>query len=61
MFVNGWNGTTISGTLGSQVKLNGFEQGDELKIDKKDVLDRTISKPVGTEEGNLIGKFIDNW
>lgn len=61
VFVDGWNGTTISGTLGNQVKLHGFKEGDKLKIDEKDVLDWTISRPDGTEEGNLIGKFIDNW
>ena len=61
VLVDGWSGSTISGTLGNQVKLRGYKQGDKLKVDEKDVLDWTISKPDGTEEGNVIGKFLDNW
>lgn len=61
VFVDQWNGTTISGTLGNDVKLRGFKRGDKLKVEEKDVLDWTISKPDGTEEGNVIGKFLDTW
>lgn len=61
VFVDGWKGTTIDGTLGSEVKLHGYKQGDKIKVDENDVIDWTISKPDGTEEGNLIGKFLDNW
>jgi tetratricopeptide (TPR) repeat protein len=59
--VSGWSGTTITGTLSSQVRLQGYKEGDTLKLDESNILDWTISKPDGTEEGNLIGKFLDNW
>jgi tetratricopeptide (TPR) repeat protein len=61
VFVDKWDGTTISGTLGNDVSLRGFKKGDKLKVEEKDVLDWTISKPDGTEEGNVIGKFLDTW
>lgn len=43
------------------MRLRGFKKGDKLKVEEKDVLDWTISKPDGTEEGNVIGKFLDTW
>lgn len=61
VLVNGWTGTTITGILSSQVRLPGYKEGDKLKLDESEILDWTISKPDGSEEGNLIGKFMDNW
>jgi hypothetical protein len=40
--------------------VKGYKHGDEYKFPESEVLDWTISKPDGTEEGNFIGKFFDS-
>lgn len=59
--VNSWKGDSISGTLESAVKLPNHKQGEPLNIKEADVLDWTITKPDGSEEGNVVGKFLDTW
>lgn len=55
-----WKGDIIRGRLDSDVQiLTRYKRGSELDIPSSDVVDWTIVKPDGSEEGNLIGKFID--
>jgi hypothetical protein len=50
----------IAGHLGSDVYLvEGHQVGEAMQVREDEVLDWTISTPDGQEEGNLIGKFID--
>jgi uncharacterized protein YegJ (DUF2314 family) len=60
--VTSWKADTIQGILDSDVTiLKGHSQGEKLTCHESDVLDWTISKPDGTEEGNLVGKFLDKY
>lgn len=54
-----WHGDQIEGTLNSEVKLNNYSQGEPLLVLEKDVVDWTILRPDGSEEGNVVGKFLD--
>lgn len=54
------NNNKIEGTIAS--KLNRFpnrKMGDPISVKNTEVLDWTITKPNGKEEGNLVGKFMD--
>jgi hypothetical protein len=35
--------------------------GDPYKLSERDLTDWLISKPDGSEEGNVVGKFLDEW
>jgi len=54
-----WHDDQIEGTLNSEVKLNNYKRGEPLLVLEKDVLDWTILRPDGSEEGNVVGKFLD--
>lgn len=55
-------GTKISGHVASDLTLvEGFEAGQAYALQEKDLVDWTISKPDGTEDGNGVGKFLDTW
>lgn len=49
----------IDGLLATQAVLPGFRPGDVLKVSTSDVLDWTISRADGSEEGNVLGKYLD--
>ncbi|MBS0456364.1 MAG: hypothetical protein JSS44_03375 [Proteobacteria bacterium] len=50
----------IYGVIASHIDLvTGFAAGDPYDLPESDIRDWTISKPDGSEEGNLIGKFLD--
>lgn len=59
--VKSWNGTKISGTIESHLKMKSRKFGDKIWVDEKDVYDWLIAKPDGTEEGNVVGKFLDTY
>jgi tetratricopeptide (TPR) repeat protein len=59
VLVKSWSGDTISGVLASDVTLKGHQKGETLQVLEKDVIDWTISNPDGSEEGNVVGKFLD--
>jgi hypothetical protein len=51
----------VTGRIFSDIStVRGFKPRDVYRFDEADVVDWLISKPDGTEEGNLVGKFIDN-
>jgi len=53
---------TIKGVIWSQINtVTGYQLGDSYSMKEKDLLDWTISKPDGTEEGNFVGKFLDSY
>jgi hypothetical protein len=60
--VTSWKDDVIEGVEASDLELlKHHEKGEKLKCKESDVLDWTISKPDGTEEGNFVGKFLDTY
>lgn len=52
----------IRGIIASEIRLvSGFKYGDQFSLAESDLIDWTISKPDGTEEGNFVGKFLDTY
>ncbi|MER2510953.1 MAG: hypothetical protein ABTQ25_00780 [Nitrosomonas ureae] len=50
----------IHGIIASEIgAVIGYKLGDEYSLPETIILDWTISKPDGSEQGNLIGKFFD--
>ena len=51
-----------SGILASDIRVvEGFKRGQAYTFPEKDLIDWLISKPDGTEEGNVVGIFLDNY
>jgi Uncharacterized protein conserved in bacteria (DUF2314) len=60
--VNSWTGTIIKGTLASDMDLvKKYKKGEALTCRDSQVMDWTITKPNGTEEGNFVGKFLETY
>lgn len=60
--VTSWEGETIHGLLASDVALlTAHRKGEEVVCKQGDLIDWTISKPDGTEDGNSVGKFLDSY
>ena len=60
--VTSWQKKTVKGELASDITLfEGHKKGELVVCAEKDILDWTISKPDGTEEGNFVGKFLDTY
>ena len=52
----------IRGVIASEIHLvSGYREGDAYSLPESDLIDWTISKPDGTEEGNFVGKFLDTY
>jgi tetratricopeptide (TPR) repeat protein len=58
--VKNWNDDKINGLLASKVALEDHREGEALSVAEADVLDWTIVRADGSEEGNLIGKYLDS-
>jgi hypothetical protein len=43
------------------IKVKGFKFGDSFSFPESDLLDWVITYPDGSEEGNVVGKFLDEW
>ena len=53
-------GGKIRGRIASDVeRIAGYRKGDEFECDEKGIFDWLITKPDGSEEGNVVGKVID--
>ena len=53
---------TVKGRIANELTtVAGYKQGDEYTFPESDILDWTITRPDGTEEGNFIGKFLDEY
>ena len=52
----------ISGIIASEIHLvSGYRGGDAYSFPESALIDWTISKPDGTEEGNFVGNFLDTY
>jgi hypothetical protein len=52
----------VTGFIASDVRLvSGYQAGDEYSFPESELIDWTISKPDGTEEGNFVGNFLDTY
>jgi hypothetical protein len=62
ILVNKIEDEKITGTIGSDVRaMPGFKAGDTYRLPEMSVLDWVIVHPDGSEEGNVVGKFLDTW
>jgi uncharacterized protein DUF2314 len=53
---------TVTGHLATQTKQPiGYNWGDRVSFPESEVMDWTIVHPDGTEEGNVVGKFLDTY
>jgi hypothetical protein len=56
------DGRTIFGRIQSDIRaISGWRRGDPYELDERELIDWTIVAPDGTEEGNVVGKFLDGW
>lgn len=52
----------IKGLIANDIEtVSGYKLGDNYTFPEVEILDWTISKPDGTEEGNVVGKFLDTY
>jgi len=52
----------IRGVIANDVTaVAGYEAWQEHSVREAEILDWTILRPDGTEEGNVVGKFLDTW
>jgi hypothetical protein len=55
-------GGIVNGTIATDIQLvSGFKAGDTYSFPEIDLIDWTITKPDGSEEGNFVGKFLDTY
>jgi Uncharacterized protein conserved in bacteria (DUF2314) len=53
---------TVTGHLATHTKQPvGYNFGDKISFPESQVMDWTIVHPDGTEEGNIVGKFMDTY
>ncbi len=53
---------TVTGHLATHTKQPiGYDYGDRISFPESEVMDWTIVRPDGTEEGNVVGKFLDTY
>jgi hypothetical protein len=53
-------GDVIAGSLASDINLvRHYKRGDHFELKEGELVDWLISKPDGSEEGNLVGKYLD--
>ncbi len=52
----------ISGEIANDITLlKGYRKGQIVTVPEAEIWDWTISKPDGSEEGNVVGKFLDSY
>ena len=52
----------IKGLIANHIEsVLGYQLGDSYTFPESEVLDWTVSKPDGSEEGNFVGKFLDTY
>lgn len=53
---------TIAGRIASQINtVRGFRYGQAYTLPEEALVDWMVSRPDGSEEGNVVGKFLDNY
>jgi hypothetical protein len=59
--VRDWsNADVVDGLIASQAHTPGYRAGDPIKVAMGDIIDWTISRPDGSEEGNALGKYLES-
>ena len=52
----------VTGVIANDLAVvSGFELWQEYSFSETELVDWTILRPDGTEEGNFVGKFLDEW
>jgi hypothetical protein len=52
----------ITGLIASDIQtVTGYKSGDKYSFPESELIDWTVSKPDGTEEGNFVGNFLDTY
>lgn len=52
----------VSGRLSSAVAvLAGYRLGQAMTVPESDIIDWMVARPDGTEEGNVVGNFLDSY
>jgi hypothetical protein len=52
----------VTGLIANEIStVSGFKQGQTHTVPEADILDWTVSKPDGSEEGNVVGKFLETY
>lgn len=52
----------ITGEIANDLTLvQGYRRGQVVTVPETEIWDWTISKPDGSEEGNVVGKFLDSY
>jgi hypothetical protein len=60
--VAGIDGDRISGRIASDIhNVRGFKQDDPYTFPESELVDWMVARPDGSEEGNVVGKFLDEW
>ncbi len=60
MRVTSWENTTVVGTIANELGVvQQYKINQSIVFPEKAILDWTIAKPDGSEEGNYVGKLID--
>lgn len=55
-------GDRITGRIASHIMaVRGFNEGEPYTFRESELVDWLITHPDGTEEGNVVGKFLDEW
>ena len=56
------DGGQVSGRIASPImRVRGFRNGDPYQFPESAMVDWLIAKPDGSEEGNVVGKFLDTY
>ena len=56
------SGGKIKGLIANDIQnVSGYKLGNSFTFPESELLDWTISKPDGTEEGNIVGKFLETY
>ena len=60
--VNSIQNGVITGRIASQINtVSGYRFGESYAFPESDLIDWLITHPDGSEEGNFVGKFLDNY
>lgn len=52
----------VKGLIASDIEtVSGYKARDKYSFPESELMDWTMSKPDGTEEGNFVGKFLDTY
>lgn len=55
-------GDRLSGRIASDINgVKGYKAGDPYAFRESELMDWMIARPDGSEEGNVVGKFTDEW